>query len=364
MKKRKGIIAVAMAATMFLSMGLTGCKQEEYVATVDGEKITKTAFMEVLIPMQIARQMEYGKKEIWDTKIEGKSLKDIVKEDSLEMLVFNEVQLKKAKELGLSLTKEDKEKAKEELKRFKEATGEAELKERLAERQWTEETLVKMIEQEMLLGKLQEKISFQDFDKTFEETYKDDVKVSHILVSTMDQQTGQPLAEEKQAEAKKKAEEALAKVKAGEDFNKVVEQYNEDPGLQLSGGAYVFGKGEMVPEFEKAAYEIKENEVTPELVKTSYGYHIIKRLPKTEEDKQKRKEQVKNQFLQTTGRSVYEQKVLQWKDEAKVEKNKAVWDAIVVKEVEMEFPETGAGTTQQPEAGAPTDIQPEQQPQQ
>ena len=42
---------------------------------------------------------------------------------------------------------------------------------------------------------------------------------------------------------------------------------------------YVFTKGEMVSEFETAAFALKENELTAEPVKTSYGYHIIKRLP-------------------------------------------------------------------------------------
>jgi len=51
---------------------------------------------------------------------------------------------------------------------------------------------------------------------------------------------------EKQEEAKKKAEEILLKVKAGEDFASLAKQYSEDPGSKDTGGEYTFSKGQMV----------------------------------------------------------------------------------------------------------------------
>lgn len=93
-------------------------------------------------------------------------------------------------------------------------------------------------------------------------------------------------AEEAKSEIKKKAEEVLAKVNAGEDFDKLISEYNEDPGeSQNEDGSYdgyYFKSGSMVQEFEDAFMQLEDNQ-TSDIVETSYGYHIIKRLPLDEQ---------------------------------------------------------------------------------
>ena len=73
----------------------------------------------------------------------------------------------------------------------------------------------------------------------------------------------------------------LEKAKNGDDFAALMTEYSQDPGQPEEG--YTFTKGYMVQEFEDASYALKEGEIS-DIVETSYGYHIIKRLPIDEEN--------------------------------------------------------------------------------
>ena len=80
-------------------------------------------------------------------------------------------------------------------------------------------------------------------------------------------------------EAKTRAEEALAKIKKGADFNAVVKEYSDEPGAAMRnppGDLGMFGKGRMVPQFESAAFALKPGEVSG-VVESPFGFHVIKR---------------------------------------------------------------------------------------
>lgn len=111
--------------------------------------------------------------------------------------------------------------------------------------------------------------------KMYEQLSDEKVTVKHILVEFEKDEQGN-VSDEAKAAAKKEAEEVLAKVKAGEDFDKLIEQYNDDPGATDEG--YTFANdGSMVQEFADASFALEIGDVS-ELVETPYGYHIIKRL--------------------------------------------------------------------------------------
>lgn len=101
------------------------------------------------------------------------------------------------------------------------------------------------------------------------------VRASHVLLSTIDSATRAELPEDKKAEKRKLAEEVLKKAKAGEDFAKLAKEYSEDPGSKDKGGEYTFPRGQMVKEFEAAAFSLNTNQVS-DIVTTQFGYHIIK----------------------------------------------------------------------------------------
>lgn len=91
------------------------------------------------------------------------------------------------------------------------------------------------------------------------------------------------LSEERgEAEAKRLAEEVLAQLDqnpSSEVFFALLSAYNEDPGMTTNPNGYLFTSGEMVEEFESAVASLEDYQYTGAPVKTSYGYHIILRIP-------------------------------------------------------------------------------------
>jgi peptidyl-prolyl cis-trans isomerase D len=101
------------------------------------------------------------------------------------------------------------------------------------------------------------------------------VKVRHILIKTPLPAPGQQEDPKAVADARAKAEDVLKQVKAGGDFAKLAEKYSDDPGSAKSGGELGWiGRGRTVPEFEKVAFALPKGQ-TSDLVKSSYGFHII-----------------------------------------------------------------------------------------
>ncbi len=106
---------------------------------------------------------------------------------------------------------------------------------------------------------------------------KYDIKASHMLVMTSYDDTPSDTLK-----AYNKINEALQKAKAGEDFTALVKEYTEERGGAERGGDLgYFGTFSMVHQFEDAAYETNVGEVS-EIVRTQYGYHILKVFDKRE----------------------------------------------------------------------------------
>ncbi len=100
------------------------------------------------------------------------------------------------------------------------------------------------------------------------------VHAAHVLIRVPE--TGGSAAEDA---ARAKAADVIRRAKAGEDFAALARALSEDPGSAPNGGDLGFvGPGEMVPEFERALFALKKGEVSPEPVRTAFGFHAIKAL--------------------------------------------------------------------------------------
>jgi len=101
-------------------------------------------------------------------------------------------------------------------------------------------------------------------------------KVSHILIKMPLPGPDGKVDEKGVADAERRAEDLLKQLKSGAKFEDLAKKYSEDPGSAKEGGSLGWiGKGRTVPEFEKAAFSQPKGQIG-DLVKSSYGFHIIR----------------------------------------------------------------------------------------
>lgn len=97
----------------------------------------------------------------------------------------------------------------------------------------------------------------------------DQVRASHILILT------QGASDDERAEARETIETVLSELEAGESFEALAREYSEDGTAEQGGDLGFFGQGQMVPEFEQAAFDLEVGE-TSGIVETQFGYHIVR----------------------------------------------------------------------------------------
>ncbi|WLR51471.1 peptidylprolyl isomerase [Bacillus tianshenii] len=123
-------------------------------------------------------------------------------------------------------------------------------------------------------------VSEEELKKQYEQM-KPEIKASHILVKD-----------------EKTAKEVKQKLDNGGDFAKLAEEYSTGPSGPKGGDLGYFSKGDMVPEFEEAAYKLKVDEVSAP-VKSQFGWHIIKVTDKKElKPFEEMKDEVKKEIVQ------------------------------------------------------------------
>lgn len=106
------------------------------------------------------------------------------------------------------------------------------------------------------------------------------IKAQHLLVMHRESRSAPPTVVRTRAEARARAEEALAKVRAGESIDDIISQYSEEPGAsqrEPPGSLGTFSRKSMVKKFSDAAFRLQAGEVS-EVIETEFGFHVIKRL--------------------------------------------------------------------------------------
>jgi peptidyl-prolyl cis-trans isomerase D len=129
------------------------------------------------------------------------------------------------------------------------------------------------------------------------------VRASHVLIRVPE--TGGSEGEDK---ARAKVADVIRRAKAGADFGKLAQEVSEDTATAPRGGDLgLVGQGEMVPQFEQALFALKKGEVSPEPVRTPFGFHAIKVVDIQEASRKPVKEvapQIKSRLAAESGERV------------------------------------------------------------
>ena len=301
MNYKKTLAALALTAVLTL----TGCSQspaKDAAVTIDGVAFTQAdyegAFLysKSMMDMQLAM---YGvtPEMFWNGE-EGKAqYNQQIAESTKQQLTLLAVLENQMKEDGLKL---DEAKLDELMAQQDTQMGGAELlDELLGQMKMTREQFRRMASMDVMAQQLQTYYAEKDPDamrKFFDEEF---LHCKHILI-----QDAEGTAE-KEALAKEIAEQA----KNGADFDELIAQHNEDPGMEANPDGYIFTEGEMVQPFYEGTKALEVNAVS-DPVRSDFGWHIILRLPMDDEDYTAMQGRVQSLYLN--------QLLTDWMDSAEV----------------------------------------------
>lgn len=292
----------------------------ETVLTVNGDAVAADEYSGyMLYNMQYYASMyaQMGLTDLWSNKDMAKSLGASMPEAAEQQAIYARVVMQKFNELGLKLSyNEQKEMASVRRNSIANTTKDAYLNQ-IAQFGFSDQTYQNFMYISQCYQALNDYYfgengvntpSDEDIQKYYEDNY---ITAKHILITTVDPASGETKRTDE--EAKKEAQSILDRINAGEDFDTLMNQYSEDTDLSNNPNGYTFTEGQMVTEFYDGAKALAEDEVS-ELVKSNYGYHIIKRVKL--DDSQL--DNFKSDIVSAISGSM-DELLKQWIDEAQVE---------------------------------------------
>lgn len=292
---------------IILAFGLFGCAPknvEGLVAEVNGEGIAEEEFNADYKVFRTLYEKQYGADALDHVGTDGKTLDETLKESILEKLIMEKLVAKEANEMNVTVTDEDVAAQLEQYVKdmggqefFDEFLTSSEISKEFFESNMRKELLVEKHKEEFLKG-----IDITDKEaKEFFEENEDTLIVlnaSHILVAT--EEEGKTI---------------LERLEKGEDFATLATLESIDSVSAAQGGDLgYFTKGEMISEFEDAAFALEEGEIS-DLVKTEVGYHIIQL-----NERKDTYEDLESEIKIILRDEQYLSKIQQLRNDAKVEK--------------------------------------------
>lgn len=309
---------------LVIIIAMTACQNIEKVEpkegkVIDGQEVIAKVNDEFILKSDFDRQVAQVKSALeangqdFSTS-EGKKILKDVKETVLESMINDHLILWQAKENNITLDDKEFNEAIVQLEKYH--GGKDALETYLKQQGFDRETFEAQVKDQLIINKFREKLTsevkvpedevkkYYDENKEMFELPSPEIRASHILTETEEE-----------------AREILAKIKDGADFAELAKKYSKDPNSKdLGGDLGYFAKGKMVPEFEEAAFVLKPGEIS-DVVKSEYGYHIIKVTGKRNSlSFDDAKEYIKNNLENAKKDEEFARYLEVWQKQSKIEK--------------------------------------------
>jgi len=354
--KKTRILALALVAVMLCSV-FAGCDMlgGKTVLKIGGANISEKIFSAAVSQVGMYMQNSgFVIPDMLDMELaEGQTGADLVKSEAEGILREFETIRLLAKENGITLSKEDKKTLADQKKSQIDAEGgKKAFLDKLAEGGANEAFYDYLMESQLLYSKVYSELFVAEdgaFAPTAEElaaAFADGyVCVKHVLIQGKE-------TDADYGEKRAKAEEVAKRAKAGEDFDALVAEFGEDPGMTQSKGGYVMDMqgytptgSMMVQEFTTASVALPVGGVS-DIVKSDFGFHIIKRYPISAEHIATDFEGFKAQL----GGAIFTEEVMKFMETVEVERT-AAYDEFDVHKVFGAEKTLGAGVDEESHEG-------------
>lgn len=286
-RKKNAILLILLCILAFAAAGCgkkntdgvkvvltTGLDKDE-IFRIETASCTLPEIMVYLTNIQNQYEGAYGE-EIWNIDLGDITLEQNVKDIALAQIARIKTMNLMAFRYGVELAEEEQERAENAAKEYFGSLNETEA----AAMGVDEKTITKLYSEYALAEKVYRYI-IKDINPEISDDEARTITVQHILLKTYALDgTGKKIEYTSKAkeEACDTAYEVWKKAVDGEDFDELIRHYSED-----DKSTYSFGKGEMAPEFEKAAFNLATGEIS-DVVETEYGYHVIKCISTFDKD--------------------------------------------------------------------------------
>jgi foldase protein PrsA len=275
----KNVKIGGLLVALILAVILVGCgngqdpeesSNEEIIAEVNGDEITRETFEQVLAMYKVGYEAEFGP-DVWDQTIEtGETVLEALKQEVARILILEQLIMQRAEEQDITVTEEEIDGAIEPY------MEDPDIQELFDEGTLEEDFIREQLRKEQMAEK------YQQWYVTENPVTEDDIEAFYVenqeFFDVLEVQARHILVEEEEL-----ARDLIDRLEDGESFEALAEEYSTDGSAENGGNLGYFGRGEMVGPFDEAAFTQEVGEVSEEPIETQFGYHIILVEDKIEE---------------------------------------------------------------------------------
>lgn len=302
----------------------TKANRGDLVVTIGNNKVY---FNEAMLYVQFmkAQYESYFGDQIWSYNLgNNTTFEDKAKEEVLNLITQTKIILDKSSGYNVALSEEEEAAVQEKAANYFDGITEED-KEKYG---FTEDLVRKFYRENAIYQKVYDAVTM-DVDTDVSDEEAKQITVDQILIKTTVQKNGvdEPMTEAEKKTAYNRAAALLKDAKKTSDFKKFAEANTEDTGVE-----YTFGKGDMVKEFENAAFALKTGELSA-VIESKYGYHIIYCVNDFDKDATLEK---KEKIIEDRQNELFKKLYDQWSNNYKVEVKEKAWTKLILRNEESD----------------------------